>query len=159
MVNKDKNNKGDNDYIEGIPSVEELLKAKGIDLTQDKKEKKKKEEAEGGVRKRKIKQFDSKWYKKDILQAITYIIITLICTIRRGPFLKAAFLTVRYLLAYYVYGIVIVMLFVGLTKKPLKYNPTKKQIIKWVLFMAAFFAVSQFVHEGFLMLTGQWPPK
>jgi len=157
MVDKDENNKKGNDPIEEIPSVEELLKAKGIDLTKDKKTKKEKEESD--VRKRKIKQFDSKWYKKDILQAITYIVITLICTIRRGPFLKAAFLTTRYLLAYYIYGIVVVMLFVGLTKKPLKYNPTKKQIIKWVLFMAAFFAVSQFVHEGFLMLTGQWPPK
>ncbi len=58
-----------------------------------------------------------------------------------------------------MYGIFIVMLFIGLTKKPLKYNPTKKQIIKWIIFMAAFFAVSQFIHEGFLMLTGQWPPK
>ncbi|GEM_PF-1018166 len=156
MVNKD-DNKKDKSFIEDLPSAEELLKARGIDLEKDKSKKKQKRETDSS--KRTIKQFDAKWHKKDILQAITYVIVTLICTIRKGPFLKAAFITARYLLAYYIYGIVVVMLFIGLTKKPLKYNPTKKQIIKWVLFMAAFFAVSQFVHEGFLMFTGQWPPK
>ncbi len=145
--------------IDDLPSAEELLRARGIDLEKNKKKKKSTKEDTRSSFTRTIKQFDSKWHKKDILQVITYIIITLVCTIRKGPILKAALTTLRYLLAYYVYGIVIVMLFVGLTKKPLKYNPTKKQIIKWIIFMAAFFAVSQFIHEGFLMLTGQWPPK
>ncbi len=106
---------------------------------------------------KKIKTDDKKWTGKDIRQAVVAVALTLLFAIRKGPFLHAFLITSKYLLAYYIYGIVIVMLFIGLTKKPFKYEPTKKQMIKWILFMAAFFSVTQFIHEGFLTLTGQLP--
>jgi len=65
---------------------------------------------------------------------------------------------VRLLLTCGLYGTGTVYLFIGLTKKMLKYDPSRIQIIKWSAGMAAFFAVSQFLHEVFLAFTGQHRP-
>ncbi len=64
----------------------------------------------------------------------------------------------RHLWAYTIYSIATVLIIIGLTKKIFKYKPTWKQIIKWAIFLAAFCAVTQFAHEGFLALTGQMKP-
>jgi hypothetical protein len=68
---------------------------------------------------------------------------------------------VRQLLVCFIYGFGIVYLFVGLTKKMFKYNPTRVQIIKWAASLAALVAVCQFVqdvyHTYLEVLKGQAP--
>ena len=54
---------------------------------------------------------------------------------------------VRQLLVCFLYGFGIVYLFIGLTKKMFKYNPTRVHIIKWATSLAALVAMSQFVQE------------
>ena len=49
----------------------------------------------------------------------------------------------RQLLVCFLYGFGIVYLFIGLTKKMFKYNPTRVHIIKWATSFAALVAVSQ----------------
>jgi len=49
------------------------------------------------------------------------------------------------LLVSFLYGFGIVYLFIGLTKKMFKYNPTRIHIIKWATSFAALVAVCQFM--------------
>ncbi|MEA1992121.1 MAG: hypothetical protein U9N58_08005 [Thermodesulfobacteriota bacterium] len=49
----------------------------------------------------------------------------------------------RQLLVCFLYGFGIVYLFIGLTKKMFKYNPTRVNIIKWATSFAALVAVCQ----------------
>jgi hypothetical protein len=67
----------------------------------------------------------------------------------------------RQLLVCFLYGFGIVYLFIGITKKMFKYNPTRVQIIKWAASLAALVAVCQFaqdVYQTYLeVLKGQAP--
>lgn len=67
----------------------------------------------------------------------------------------------RQLLVCFLYGFGIVYLFIGLTKKMFKYNPTRISIIKWAASLAALVAASQFiqgVYQTYLeVLKGQAP--
>ncbi len=102
-----------------------------------------------------METIDQAWTKKDYFHIGLSIVITLIFSIRGGELPGAIFVTVRYLLAYYLYGVVMVLMFVGLMKKMFKYKPNKKKMVLWVFYIATFFAVTEMIHEGFLMLTGQ----
>ncbi len=95
------------------------------------------------------------WTKDDYMHVFLMILITLMFSIRTGPLFDAIFATLRHVIAYFVYGLVMVLIFVGLTKKMFKLNPTRKKMLKWAFGLAAFFAVNQFFHEAFLVLTGQ----
>ena len=65
------------------------------------------------------------------------------------------------LLVCFLYGFGIVYLFIGLTKKMFKYNPTRVHIIKWATSLAALVAASQFVqgvYQTYIeVLKGQTP--
>lgn len=95
------------------------------------------------------------WEDKKFLLAMTVVIIGF--SLRGGEFPGSVFTTLRGIFVSIFYGFGLVFLFIGLTKKTFKYNPTKIQIIKWAFAMGAIFAVSQFFHEGYLMITGQMP--
>ncbi len=99
------------------------------------------------------------WTKKDYKNIGISVALTLLFSIRGGEMPGALIMTIRYLFAFYFYGLIMVLIFVGLTKKMFKYEADKKKMILWMFYLAAFFAVSQFMHEGFLMITGQSPPK
>ena len=97
----------------------------------------------------------TKWPKKDIIQIISAIIITILFSLREYPFPKILFELLRHLWAFILYSLGTVLIMVGLAKKIFKYNPTKIQIIKWAAYLAALCAISEFLHEGFKVLTGQ----
>ncbi len=100
----------------------------------------------------------NRWTGKDIAHVVIMSLITVLFALRRGPILEAGLVTLRYLLAYFIYGLVTVLVFVGLTKKIFKLNPSRKQMIKWAFGLAAFFSVNQAIHEAFLAFTGQTLP-
>jgi hypothetical protein len=56
---------------------------------------------------------------------------------------------IRHLWAYTIYSIATVLIIIGLTKKMFKYNPTRKQVIKWAFVLAAVCAVSEFLNMTF----------
>ncbi len=89
---------------------------------------------------------------------IAMVIVAIGFSIRGGAFPGCVFATLLQIAASFIYGFGLVFLFIGMTKKTFKYNPTKVQIIKWVVTLAAIFAFSEMLHEGYLMLTGQLPP-
>ncbi len=99
-----------------------------------------------------------KWTGKDFFHLILFTLITLLFSIRGGQMPEAAWLTLRHIAAYVLYGLIMVLLFLGLTKKMFKLNPSRKKIIKWAFALAAIFSVNQFMHELFLALTGQKGP-
>jgi len=101
---------------------------------------------------------DQSWTKKDCIQIATMVIITVVLSIRKGPFFDAFLLTLRHLATYFIYGLAMVYIIVGLTKKIWKYNPTRIQIIKWAIGLSVFFAINQMIHEAFLTITGQIKP-
>ncbi|HID98621.1 MAG TPA: hypothetical protein EYP57_10635 [Thermodesulfobacteriaceae bacterium] len=94
------------------------------------------------------------WTKKDILQVAGLIMVSIVFSVRKGPPLESAVQTLRMIAISVFYGIGTVLIIVGMTKKMFKYNPSRKQIIKWGTGLAAFFAVSQFLHELFLYFSG-----
>ena len=96
-----------------------------------------------------------KWTQKDTLEAVALVVLTVILSIRKGPFWESFFLSLRHILLYFMYGVAMVLIFVGVAKKTVKKQPGRVAMIKWAIGLGAFFAVSQFIHEGFLMLTGQ----
>ena len=98
---------------------------------------------------------ENQWTRKDSWQAAALVLLTILLSIRKGPFWEALLISLRHILLYYLYGVAMVFIFVGLTKKTVKYKPNKAAMVKWAIGLGAFFAVSQFVHEGFLMFTGQ----
>ncbi len=99
------------------------------------------------------------WTRKERIHIGVSVLLTLVFSIRGGEMPGALIMTLRYLFAFYLYGIVMVLIFVGLTKKMFKYEARKRNMILWVFYLAAFFAISQFMHEGFLMITGQKIPQ
>lgn len=98
------------------------------------------------------------WTRKDITEISIAILIIIISTLRSGPIKEAAIEMLHHLWAYAIYSIATVLIIIGLTKKMFKYSPTWRQIVKWAIFLAAFCAVTQFMHETFLMLTSQERP-
>ena len=101
---------------------------------------------------------ESKWTRRDKTFVIEMILISLLFSVRKGTLLHATIHTLRDVFACAFYSLAMVFIFIGLTKKTFKYNPTRVQIIKWTAGVAAFFSVSQFVHEAFLVLTNQPHP-
>jgi uncharacterized membrane protein YtjA (UPF0391 family) len=83
------------------------------------------------------------WTKHDILHVIVMVLATLFFSGKAGTTAEI----LRQLLVSFLYGFGIVYLFIGLTKKMFKYNPTRLQIIKWATSLAALVAVSQFLQE------------
>lgn len=101
---------------------------------------------------------ETQWTRQDIGQVLAAVLITILFTLRMGSPMEVIKEMLRHLWAYAIYSTATVLIIIGLTKKIFKYKPTWKQIIKWAIFLAAFCAVTQFVHEGFLALTGQMKP-
>jgi len=95
---------------------------------------------------------------EDIKFIIVMTIVTIGFSLRGGEMPGALWATLRQIFVSVFYGFGTVFLFIGLTKKMFKYNPTRVHIVKWAFALAAIFSVSQFFHEGYLMFTGQLPP-
>ena len=104
------------------------------------------------------RQTKDNFTREDIKFLVAMAVVTIGFSIRTGEFLGALLASLKQLFIGVFYGFGVVFIFIGLTKKMFKYNPTKVQIIKWAFLLAAIFAVSQFFHEAFLMMTGQMPP-
>ncbi len=102
------------------------------------------------------KEIGFTWEDKKFIAAMTVVAIGF--SIRTGEFPGCVLASLRQVLSAFVYGFGIVFLFIGMTKKTFKYNPTKVQIVRWAVGLAAIFALSELVHEVFLVLTGQMPP-
>ncbi len=100
-----------------------------------------------------------KFTRDDINFILTMLGLTLVFSVRGGDIPGAIASSLQQVFVSVFYGFGTVFLFIGLTKKMLKYDATRVQIVRWAMGMALFFAVSQFIHEGFLMYTGQMPPK
>ena len=99
-----------------------------------------------------------KWSGRDFFHLAIFIIITFAFSVRGGTMPEAAWITIRHIAAYLLYGLIMVLLFLGLAKKMFKLRPSRKKIIKWAFALAAMFSLNQFVHELFLALTGQKGP-
>jgi len=118
--------------------------ATGNENSQEKKESKENEKA--------------RFTWEDIKFLIAMTVVTIGFSLRTGELPGAIWATLRQIFVSVFYGFGTVYLFIGLTKKMFKYKYTRVHIVKWAFALAAIFAVSQFFHEGYLMLTGQMPP-
>ncbi len=96
-----------------------------------------------------------RWTHRDTAEAAALVLLTILLSIREGPFWEAFFISLRHILLYFLYGVGMVLIFVGLTKNTTLPRPGRVAMIKWAVGLGAFFAVCQFIHEGFLMVTGQ----
>ena len=85
------------------------------------------------------------------------LLLVTMFSLRQGSFGDALWMTLKQVFLSFFYGLGTVYLIIGMTKKMFKYDPTRVQIVRWAAGLAAFFAVSQFIHEGFLIYTGQFP--
>ena len=92
---------------------------------------------------------------KDKKTIIAMIVIAIGFSIRGGSFPGCVSATLLQIASCFIYGFGMVYLFIGLTKKTFKYNPTKIQIIRWAVTLAAIFAFSEMLHEGYLIYTHQ----
>jgi len=97
--------------------------------------------------------------KDDINFILTMLALTFLFSVRGGEFPGAILATFQQVFVSVFYGFGTVFLIIGVTKKMFKYDPTRVQIVRWAMGLALFFAVSQFMHEGFLLYTGQMPHK
>ncbi len=97
-----------------------------------------------------------RWEDKKFIAAMSVVAIGF--SLRGGEFPGCLLASLRQMLSAFVYGFGIVFLFIGMTKKTFKYNPTKVQIVRWAVALAAIFALSELLHEAFLVFTGQMPP-
>jgi hypothetical protein len=96
---------------------------------------------------------------KDKKAIIAMSIVAIGFSIRGGEFPGCVSATLLQIASCFIYGFGFVFLFIGMTKKTFKYNPTKVQIIRWAVTLAAIFAFSEMLHEGYLILTDQLPVK
>jgi len=83
-------------------------------------------------------------------------------TLRGGPMPGALWASLKGLGVCYFYGVGTAFLFVGVAKAVAKVMNRKfsydaRRFLRWVFALAALFAVSQFFHEGYLVVTGQLP--
>ncbi len=93
------------------------------------------------------------WKDKKFITVM--VVMTVGFSLRGGEYPGCVFATLKQIISGFIYGFGMVFLFIGLTKKTFKYNPTKVQITRWIAALTALFAFSEFAHEGYLMLTGQ----
>jgi len=100
-----------------------------------------------------------KFTRDDINHILTMLALTFLFSARGGDVPGAVVATLRQVFVSVFYGFGTTFLFIGLTKKMFKYDPTRVQIVRWAVGLGLFFAVSQFMHEGFLLFTGQMPPE
>ncbi len=115
------------------------------------------DQGKGPDKNRESQQEKPRFTWEDIKFLIAMTVVTIGFSLRGGDFPGALWATLRQVFVSVFYGFGTVFLFIGLTKKMFKYNPTRVHIVKWAFALAAIFAVSQFFHEGYLMLTGQMP--
>ena len=94
---------------------------------------------------------------EDIKFILAMSVVTIGFSLRGGEMPGAIWATLRQIFVSVFYGFGMVFFFIGLTKKMFKYKTTKVNIVRWAFALAALFAVSQFFHEGYLILTGQMP--
>ncbi len=95
------------------------------------------------------------WEDKKFIAAM--VLVTIGFSLRAGEFPGCVLASLRQILSAFIYGFGIVFLFIGMTKKTFKYNPTKVQIVRWAVAIAAIFALSELFHAAFLVWTGQMP--
>ncbi len=100
-----------------------------------------------------------KFTREDLNYILTMLGMTFLFSVRGGEMPGAVLATFQQVFISVFYGIGTVFLIIGVTKKMFKYDPNRVQIVRWAMGLALFFAVSQFLHEGFLMYTGQMPPQ
>ncbi len=94
---------------------------------------------------------------EDTKFTLAMAVVTVGFSIRTGDFPGALWATLRQVFVSVFYGFGTVFLFIGLTKKIFKYEATWVHIVKWAFALAALFAVSELMHEVFMVLTGQMP--
>ena len=94
---------------------------------------------------------------EDVKFLIAMTVVTIGFSVRTGEFPGALWATLRQVFVSIFYGFGTVFLFIGLTKKIFKYEATWVHIVKWAFALAALFAVSELMHEVFMVLTGQMP--
>lgn len=100
-----------------------------------------------------------KFTKEDRSFILAMLGLAFLFSVRGGQMPGAVAATLQQVFIAAFYGFGTVFLIIGVTKKMFKYNPDRVQIVRWAMVLAVFFAVSQFIHEGFLLYTGQMPPK
>ena len=100
-----------------------------------------------------------KFQRHDIKFILLMLGLILLFSLRGGQITGAIAATCRQVFVSVFYGFGIIFIITGLSKKMFKYDPSRVQIVRWAMELALFFAVSQFLHEGFLMYTGQIPPS
>jgi len=92
--------------------------------------------------------------RRDIAVICACVTITILLTMGKGSADQVLMEMLKHLWAYAVYSLATVLIIVGLTKKMFKYQPNRVQIARWAAMLAAFAAVSQFLQELFMALTG-----
>lgn len=103
---------------------------------------------------------DSFLTKKDLYQCLGLAFLTVIFSLRTGEFPEAAWITLRHVVAYFVYGFALVFIFIALIKKTgllekfFENQPGKGRLTKWAIGISAFLAIYQMIHELFLALLG-----
>ncbi len=100
-----------------------------------------------------------KFTRDDINFILSMLGLTFLFSVRGGELPGAFSATLYQVFVSVFYGFGTIFLIIGVTKKMFKYDPTRVQIVRWAMGLALFFAVSQFMHEGFLMYTGQMPTQ
>ena len=110
------------------------------------------EPGEGGDKR---EEAGERWTRADMVQVGVMVLLTTLLSLRKGPLPEALLITIRYMATYFIYGLAMVLIIVGLTKKIWKYNPGRVKIIKWAVGWAVFFAINQMIHEAYLTVTGQ----
>ncbi|MFP3982549.1 MAG: hypothetical protein ACLFV2_02520 [Desulfurivibrionaceae bacterium] len=100
------------------------------------------------------------WTKKDIFQCLGLAFLTVVFSLRAGEFPGAALITLRHVVAYFVYGFALVFIFIALAKKTgllekfFENPPGIGRLVKWAIGISAFLAIYQMFHELFLVLLG-----
>lgn len=90
----------------------------------------------------------TKFTKKDLLFIGTNVLLTILFTLRQGPLETVIWDMAKRLWAYGIYSLATVLIIIGLTKKMFKYDLNRVKIARWAAMLAAFAAVSQFIHEA-----------
>jgi len=102
------------------------------------------------------KKAEFSWEDKKFIAAMTVVAIGF--SLKTGEFPGCVIESVKQILGAFIYGFGVVFLFIGMTKKTFKYNPTKVQIVRWAVALAAIFSFTNLLHQAFLVFTGQLPP-
>ena len=99
---------------------------------------------------------------EDIKFLLAMFVVSVGFTLRGGPMPGAIWASLKGLGVCYFYGVGTAFLFVGVAKAVAKimnrqFTYDARRFLRWVFALAALFAVSQFFHEGYLVVTGQLP--